>query len=613
MCGIVAYKGPKNCYPILIDGLHRLEYRGYDSAGVACLSNDKIRITKRSGKVIQLEQGLKVNGKFQSCDGAGIAHTRWATHGKPNQINAHPHKDQSGNIVLVHNGIIENYNPIKKFLKSKKVKFKSETDTEVLVQLIGYFFNKGKLDFEQSVRAALQRVDGAYGIVVLNKKEPDMMIAARKGSPLVLGIKGNEFFIGSDVSPIIKHTQQIIYLEDSQMAIIKNDEYKITSIEKDVSLPKKVKKIDFKIDDYDKGKFKYFMHKEIHEQIDTIRNTITGRATKDRVYLSGLLDYWTQIKQADKIFITACGTSWHAGLIGKNLIERFAKIPVHVEYASEFRYNKTLVDNNSVVIAISQSGETADTLAAIKKANEYGAITVGICNVPGSSVSRETNCGVFTRCGHEVGVASTKAFTAQISILYLLALKLAASNDSISKAALKAHLDFDDSIRKIKNVLKKENEIKKIALKYKNANDFLYLGRGLNFPIALEGALKLKEISYIHAEGYPAAEMKHGPIALVDKNMPNVFIVPKDKTYDKIISNIEEIKSRKGKIIIITDSKDKILRDLANDLILIPKTNHFMFCHLATIVLQLFAYYIAVSKKLNVDQPRNLAKSVTVE
>ena len=613
MCGIVAYKGPKNCYPILIDGLHRLEYRGYDSAGVACLTDGKISITKRRGKVIQLEQGLKTDGKFRNCDGSGIAHTRWATHGKPNQINAHPHKDQSGNIVLVHNGIIENYNPIKKFLKSKKIKFKSETDTEVLVQLIGYFFNKGKLNFEQSVRAALQRVDGAYAIVVLNKKEPDVMIAARKGSPLVLGVKDGEFFVGSDISPIIKHTQQIVYLEDSQMAIIKDDEYKITSIDKDVSLPKKVEKIDFKIDDYDKGKFKYFMHKEIHEQIDTISNTITGRAKKDRVYLNGLLEYWAQIKEADKIFITACGTSWHAGLIGKNLIERFAKIPVHVEYASEFRYNKTLIDNNSVVIAISQSGETADTLAAIKKANEHGAITVGICNVPGSSVSRETNCGIFTRCGHEVGVASTKAFTAQISILYLLALKLAASNDAISKASLRSHLDFSESIKKIKNVLKKENEIKKIALKYKNANDFLYLGRGLNFPIALEGALKLKEISYIHAEGYPAAEMKHGPIALVDKNMPNVFIVPKDKTYDKIISNIEEIKSRKGKIIIITDSKDKILRDLANDLILVPRTNHFMFCHLATIVLQLFAYYIAVGKNLNVDQPRNLAKSVTVE
>ncbi len=613
MCGIVAYKGPKNCYPILIDGLHRLEYRGYDSAGIACLSDGKISITKRSGKVIQLEQKLKVDGKFQNCDGPGIAHTRWATHGKPNQINAHPHKDQSGNIVLVHNGIIENYNPIKKFLKSKKVKFKSETDTEVLVQLIGYLFNQGKLSFEQSVRAALQRVDGAYGIVVLNKNEPDVMIAARKGSPLVLGLKNDEFFIGSDVSPIIKHTQQIIYLEDSQMVVINDNDYKITSIDKDVSLPKKVEKIDFKIDDYDKGKFKYFMHKEIHEQIYTISNTLKGRTKNDRVYLNGLMEYWTQIKEADKLFITACGTSWHAGLLGKNLIERFAEVPVHVEYASEFRYNKTLVDNNSVVIAISQSGETADTLAAIKKANKYGAITVGICNVPGSSVARETNCGIFTRCGHEVGVASTKAFTAQISILYLLALKLADSNDTINRSSVKAHLDFEDSIKKIKSVLKKENEIKKVALKYKNAKDFLYLGRGLNFPVALEGALKLKEISYIHAEGYPAAEMKHGPIALVDKDMPNVFIVPKDKTYDKIISNIEEIKSRKGKIIIITDSKDKILRNLANDLILIPKTNHYMFCQLATIVLQLFAYYIAIGKKLNVDQPRNLAKSVTVE
>ena len=613
MCGIVAYKGPKNCYPILIDGLHRLEYRGYDSAGIACLSDDKITVTKRSGKVIQLERGLKVNGKYENCNGSGIAHTRWATHGKPNQINAHPHKDDSGNIVLVHNGIIENYDPIKKFLKSKKIKFKSETDTEVLVQLIGYFFNKGKLNFEQSVRAALQRVDGAYGIVVLNKKEPDVMIAARKGSPLVLGIKDNEFFIGSDVSPIIKHTQQIIYLEDSQMAVIKGEEYKITSIDKDVSLPKKVEKIDFKIDDYDKGKFKYFMHKEIHEQIYTIRNTITGRAKKDRVYLNGLMEYWTQIKEADKIFITACGTSWHAGLIGKNLIERFAEVPVHVEYASEFRYNKTLVDNKSVVIAISQSGETADTLAAIKKANEYGAITVGVCNVAGSSVARETNCGIFTRCGHEVGVASTKAFTAQVSVLYLLALKLADSNDTINRNSIKAHLDFDDSINKIKSIFKKENEIRKVALKYKNAKDFLYLGRGLNFPVALEGALKLKEISYIHAEGYPAAEMKHGPIALVDKDMPNLFIVPKDKTYDKIISNIEEIKSRNGKIIIVTDSRDKILKSLANDLILIPKTNQYMFCQLATIVLQLFAYYIAVGKKLNVDQPRNLAKSVTVE
>ena len=614
MCGIVAYKGHKNCYPILLNGLHRLEYRGYDSAGVACLTeNGKIVVTKRSGKVRQLEERLKKNNLTKSCNSSGIAHTRWATHGKPNQLNAHPHEDQSRNIVLVHNGIIENYAPIKKFLKSKKVRFKSETDTEVLVQLIGYFFDQGKLTFEQSVRAALQRVDGAYAIVVLNKKEPDVMIAARKGSPLVLGIKDNEFFIGSDISPIIKHTQQIIYLEEAQMAIIEGDSYKITSINKDVSLPKKVEKIDFKIDDYDKGKFKYFMHKEIHEQVDTIQNTITGRTKRDSIMLHGLIDYWHEIKQADKIFITACGTSWHAGLIGKNLIERFSEVPVHVEYASEFRYNKTLVDNKSVVIAISQSGETADTLAAIKKANSFGAITVGICNVPGSSVSRETNCGIFTRCGHEVGVASTKSFTAQCTILYLLALKLADSNDTMSKKSIKQHLGYVSEFKKIKSVLKKENEIKKIALKYKNATDFLYLGRGLNFPVALEGALKLKEISYIHAEGYPAAEMKHGPIALVDKDMPNVFIVPKDMTYDKIISNIEEIKSRKGKIIIVTDSKDKILKDLANDLIYVPKTNHYMFCVLATIILQLFAYYVAVGKKLNVDRPRNLAKSVTVE
>ena len=439
MCGIVAYKGKKNCYPILINGLKKLEYRGYDSAGVACITEQgKITITKRSGKVKQLENVLKKNGMNKDCIG-GIAHTRWATHGRPNQINAHPHNDQSGAIALVHNGIIENYDPIKKFLRSKNVKFKSETDTEVLAQLIGYFYKKGKLNFEQSVRAALQRVDGAYAIVVLNKDEPNSMIAARKGSPLVLGINENEFFVGSDISPIINHTQQIIYLEDSQMAVIKNDNYEIKSIDKDISLPKMVEKIDYKIDDYDKGKFKFFMHKEIHEQVDTISNSIIGRTSNHNVILNGLLEYWSQIEEADKIFITACGTSWHAGLIGKNLIERFAKVPVHVEYASEFRYNRTLIDNKSVVIAISQSGETADTLAAIKKANDYGAITIGICNVAGSSISRETDCGVFTRCGHEVGVASTKAFTAQISILYLSALKLASAKKRISKSAMIAH------------------------------------------------------------------------------------------------------------------------------------------------------------------------------
>ena len=611
MCGIVAYKGHKNCHSILLNGLKRLEYRGYDSAGIACLNSDgKLSITKRKGKVKELEAALDV----KNFDSLGIAHTRWATHGKPNQINAHPHSDQSKKIALVHNGIIENYDPIKKFLISKKVKFKSETDTEVLVQLIGYFYNKGKMNFEEAVRAALQRVDGAYGIVILNTDYPDMMIAARKGSPLVLGIKEEEFFIASDISPIVKHTQDIIYLKDSEMIVINSNSYKIKSVEKDISLPKYIKKIDYKIDDYDKGNFDYFMHKEIHEQINTIPNTINGRVKNGSILLQGLSDHWNKIESAEKIYITACGTSWHAGLIGKNFIERFANIPVHVEYASEFRYNHTLIDSKTVVIAISQSGETADTLAAISKANDHGALTMGICNVAGSSVSRETECGIYTRCGHEVGVASTKAFSSQIVILYLLALKFAESKKSMSKASLKRHLDYKKSINKIKSVFKKENSIKKIAMKYKKSKDFLYLGRGLNFPVALEGALKLKEISYIHAEGYPAAEMKHGPIALIDKDMPSVFIAPKDKTYDKIISNIQEIKSRKGKIIIITDSaNDKILNELANDLIVVPKTNHYAFVILATIVLQLLAYHIAIGKKLNVDQPRNLAKSVTVE
>ena len=610
MCGIVAYKGYKNCHPILLSGLKRLEYRGYDSAGIACLHNDgKLSVTKRKGKVKELEDAITE----KDCDGVGIAHTRWATHGRPNQVNAHPHVDRSRKIVLVHNGIIENYVPIKKFLLSKKIKFKSDTDTEVLVQLIGYFYNKGKMNFEESVRAALQRVDGAYGIVILNTDYPDMMIAARKGSPLVLGLKDKEFFIASDISPIMKHTQQILYLKDSEMVVIDGKKYNVKSIHKDISLPKNIETIDYKIDDYDKGKFKYFMHKEIHEQVDTIANTVRGRIRPDAVLLHGLSEYWDEIVSAERIYITACGTSWHAGLIGKLVIEKFSNTPVSVEYASEFRYNHTLVNSKTVVIAISQSGETADTLAAIKKANDYEAVTIGICNVPGSSVGRETDCGIYTRCGHEVGVASTKAFTAQISILYLLALKLAYAKGTISRASLKRHLDYDDSLKKIQSVFDQEKLIQKIARKYKNATDFLYLGRGLNFPVALEGALKLKEISYIHAEGYPAAEMKHGPIALIDKNMPSVFIVPKDKTYEKIISNIQEIKSRKGKIIIVTDSKDKILKELANDLIVVPKSNIYLFAVLSTIVLQLLAYHIAISKKLDVDQPRNLAKSVTVE
>ena len=615
MCGIVAYKGNKDCHPILLDGLKRLEYRGYDSAGTACNHNGKLVVTKRRGKVADLERILKSRKIYSDCSGSGMAHTRWATHGEPNRKNAHPHVDQSGKIALIHNGIIENYITLKKFLKNKKIKFNSDTDTEILVQLIGYFYNKIGLNFEESVRASLQRVDGAYGIVVLNSDEPDMMIAARSGSPLVFGIKDHEFFLASDISPIIKHTKQIIYLDEKEMVILEGKNYEIKSVDTNLSLSKEIKIIDHKIQDFEKGSFKYFMHKEIHDQNHSITDTLKGRTNDHDILLHGLSKYWNDIKEANQIYITACGTSWHAGLIGKNVIEQFAKVPVHVEYASEFRYNDVIFDNKTVVIAISQSGETADTLAAVNKANDVGAITIGICNVPGSSIARATDCGVYTRCGHEIGVASTKAFTAQIVILYLFALKLASSKKTINlQVVLKAfHSNFRDLNKQVQNVLRREKYIKKIALKYKNASSFLYLGRGLNFPIALEGALKLKEISYIHAEGYPAAEMKHGPIALVDKHMPVIFIAPKDKTYNKIASNIEEVKARKGKIIIITDSKSKRLKDLSDDLILLPSVSPYSFSLLATIVLQLFAFFIAVANKRDVDQPRNLAKSVTVE
>ena len=459
MCGIVAYKGHKNCYPILLNGLKRLEYRGYDSAGIACLDNNKLIITKRKGQVKE----LKVAIGEKDFKGLGIAHTRWATHGKPNQINAHPHTDQSEKIVLVHNGIIENYDSIKKFLLSKKVKFKSETDTEVLVQLIGYFYNKGKLGFENSVRAALQRVDGAYGIVVLNKDFPDSMIAARKGSPLVLGVKEKEFFIASDISPIIKHTQDIIYLQDSEMVVINKNNYEIKSVNKNISLPKNIEKVDYKIDDYDKGKFKYFMHKEIHEQIYTIQNTMNGRVKDGSVLLQGLLEHWEEIESANKIYITACGTSWHAGLIGKHLIEEYARVPVHVEYASEFRYRNAIIDANTIVIAISQSGETADTLAALKKAKEFGAITLGICNVVGSSISRETDAGIFTHAGPEIGVASTKAFTAQVTVLIMIALnigrKKGVSKDR-GKELIRALKTIDQDVaiilKNVKNIMSEE-------------------------------------------------------------------------------------------------------------------------------------------------------------
>jgi glucosamine--fructose-6-phosphate aminotransferase (isomerizing) len=611
MCGIISYKGPQNCYPILLNGLKRLEYRGYDSAGIVSLYNNQLLQNRRVGKVQVLEKEILSSIKINS--NIGIAHTRWATHGKPSNENAHPHLDSLEDIALVHNGIIENYSSLKDFLLKKGFSFKSDTDTEVIVQLISYFINSKNLDYVDAIYATLELVEGAFAIVILNKNFPDMLIGARKSSPLLLGIGKSEFFFSSDASAIIEHTNQIVYLEDHEMCIINADTYEITDFRTRKSIDKIVDTVHLEVEDIEKGTFDYFMHKEIHDQQKTIINTIRGRSDKENVFLNGLSPYWNNITNSSKMYITACGTSWHSALIAKIFIERFAKIPVIVDYASEFRYNDSPIDSSTCVIAISQSGETADTLAAIKKAKEFGATTVGICNVPGSSISRETHCGIFTRCGSEIGVASTKAFTAQITILYLIAIKLAQSNNTLSKEEIVKCLDFSSLSENISKVLIKEKNIKEVATKYYNSSDFLYLGRGINFPIALEGALKLKEISYIHAEGYPAAEMKHGPIALIDKNMPTVFLVSKDKSYDKILSNIEEVKSRKGKIIAITDSDEKKLLELCDEIILVPQSNEFIFGILSTIVLQLFAFFIAVEKGCDVDQPRNLAKSVTVE
>jgi len=611
MCGIISYKGTRNCYPILLNGLKRLEYRGYDSAGIVSLYNNQLLQNRRVGKVQVLEKEILSSIKINS--NIGIAHTRWATHGKPSHDNAHPHLDGLGDIALVHNGIIENYSSLKDFLIKKGFSFKSETDTEVIVQLISYFIKDQKLEYMDAIYASLELLEGAFALVILNKNFPDMLVAARNSSPLLLGIGNGEFFFASDASAIIEHTNQIVYLEDHELCVVNGDTYEINDFRTRRSIDKIVNTIHLELEDIEKGTFDYFMHKEIYDQQQSIINTIRGRSDKENVLLNGLSSFWNNINNSNKMYITACGTSWHSALIGKIFIERFAKIPVIVDYASEFRYNDSPIDSSTCVIAISQSGETADTLAAIKKSKEFGATTVGICNVPGSSISRETHCGIFTRCGSEIGVASTKAFTAQITILYLLAIKLAKSKKSLSKKEIVQCLDFSSLSENISKVLIKENSIKEVALKYSNASDFLYLGRGINFPIALEGALKLKEISYIHAEGYPAAEMKHGPIALIDENMPTVFLVSKDRSYDKILSNIEEVKSRKGKIIAITDSNDKKLSELCDDIILIPQSNEFIFGILSTIALQLFAFFIAVEKGCDVDQPRNLAKSVTVE
>ncbi len=614
MCGIVGYVGDKDPAPILLKGLKRLEYRGYDSSGIAVLDQNNLQFIKKAGKVSSLQSFIddcKIKGHL------GIAHTRWATHGEPNDINAHPHIDHTNKIALVHNGIIENYDPIKQVLKKRKVPFSSQTDSEVLVQLISelYYNNNEKISFEDAVRGALQEVVGAYGIVAICEDEPDKMIAARLGSPLVLGVGEGEFLIASDASPIIEYTRNVIYLDDNELVTIDKGNYSISNIDSKIVVTKTLTKIDLTIEEIEKGDFPHFMLKEIYDQRHSISDTMRGRFNLDdgTAQLGGIIDFFPNILSASRIYITACGTSWHAGLIGKHLIEEYAKVPVHVEYASEFRYRNAIIDSQTILIAISQSGETADTLAAIRKAKKLGAIVLGICNVVGSTISRETDAGIFTHTGPEIGVASTKAFTAQLTILIMLALKLGRKKGlSIKKGKnlIKALSRIDQDVLSILKIL---DEIKEVAKNTYEANNFLYLGRGINFPVALEGALKLKEISYIHAEGYPAAEMKHGPIALIDKNMPVIFIAPQDDSFPKILANIEEVKARKGIIIIITDKINNSLKVLSDFILIIPETHQHVFPITCSIILQLLAYELAVCRKCEIDQPRNLAKSVTVE
>ena len=614
MCGIISYIGKSDPIPILLKGLKRLEYRGYDSAGIALIDGKNLNNIKCEGKVSDLLKKIDHSSAKGSC---GIAHTRWATHGEPNDINAHPHLDKTGKIALVHNGIIENYEAIKKTLIERGVSFTSDTDSEVLVQLISelYYNNKEKLNFEDSVKAALQEVVGAYGIVVVCSDEPDTMIAARMGSPLVLGLGKDEFLIASDASPIIEYTRNVIYLDDDEFVTINKSDYLISNISSQEIITKTLTKIDLTIEEIEKGEFPHFMLKEIHDQKHSISDTMRGRLNLNNgtSNLGGIQDYLPNILSASRIYITACGTSWHSGLIGKHLIEEYARVPVHVEYASEFRYRNAIIDSNTIIIAISQSGETADTLAAIRKSKELGAMTLGICNVVGSSISRETDAGIFTHAGPEIGVASTKAFTAQVTVLIMLALKIGRKKGvslDRGKALINALKNIDHDVTQI---LDNIDNIKKVAEATATVNNYLYLGRGINFPIALEGALKLKEISYIHAEGYPAAEMKHGPIALIDKDMPVVFIAPQDETFLKILSNIEEVKARGGTIITITDKENESLNSLSDFVLVTPETHKYVFPITSSIILQILAYELAVCRDCEIDQPRNLAKSVTVE
>ena len=611
MCGIVGYIGNKDVYPILINGLKRLEYRGYDSAGISIL-DDEIKVYKKKGKVSDLEEYVlnkDLNGRI------GIGHTRWATHGEPSDVNAHPHVSMNGHFVIIHNGIIENFAVLKKKLTDRGYRFKSETDTEVLANLIEYIYLKGKTSAEIAVRLALTKVVGAYGLVVLCRNEKDMMIAARKGSPLVIGIGEQEYFLASDATPIIEYTNSVIYLNNDNVAIIRKDELLLKTISND-KLEPKVHKLDLDIGIIEKNGYDHFMLKEIFEQPRSIEDTFRGRIAPDRsaIHLGGLFGVLPKITEARRIIIIGCGTSWHAGLVGEYLFEDLARIQVEVEYASEFRYRNPLIYKDDVVIAISQSGETADTLAAIQIAKEAGALVLGICNVVGSSIPRETHAGVYTHAGPEIGVASTKAFTAQVTVLAMMAMLIGHKKGIITDDYYKTLIGELALIpSKIEKLLSYNDDYRHLAELYRLANNFLYLGRGYCFPVALEGALKLKEISYIHAEGYPAAEMKHGPIALIDWNMPVVVIAPKDKSYDKIVSNIQEVKARNGKVISIITEGDTIIRKIADHVLEIPETSEVLTALLAVIPLQLLSYHIAVMRGCNVDQPRNLAKSVTVE
>jgi glucosamine--fructose-6-phosphate aminotransferase (isomerizing) len=612
MCGIVGYIGKSEAYPIVIKGLRRLEYRGYDSTGVAIIQDGKLQVHKKKGKVAELEEA--VLGKNMHSHIA-IGHTRWATHGEPSDRNAHPHLSNNGRLAMLHNGIIENYAPIKKELISKGYTFKSDTDTEVLLNFIQDIQDNNKCDLEEALRIALKRIVGAYCILLIDQDDPETIIAARKGSPLVIGIGKDAHYLASDASPIIEYTKEVVYVNDYEIAIVRKDELILKNLGNEKQTPF-IQKLDMELAAIEKGGYEHFMLKEIFEQPDTIYDCLRGRLLHEQleIVMAGVDNHIEALTKASRIIIVACGTSWHAGLYAEYLIEELCRIPVEVEYASEFRYRNPVIHAGDVIIAISQSGETADTLVALESAKEKGAFIFGIVNAVGSSIARLSNAGAYTHAGPEIGVASTKAFTGQLTVIAMMALKMAKAKSSITEERY-VHLvnELASVPEKVKEILADTSVIEKIALKFKDAKDFLYLGRGYNFPIALEGALKLKEITYIHAEGYPAAEMKHGPIALVDENLPVVFVATKDMYYDKVVSNIQEIKARKGQIIAVASVGDQVLPTMSDNIMFVPEIDEVIAPLLSVIPMQLLSYYVGIAKGIDVDKPRNLAKSVTVE